>query len=389
MPRHAIAALLPEYTPSNDAGVAHCRNAARAGAVARRQSARARLRRPPIRSMGSRRRPHEWGFVRPYPRLAGVVMARPGDGGEHPRVPRARPGEVPARGAARVVPGAGAGPSVRARGRRAAGARRRAGARAGSGAPTGTGCSTRSRRTRRPRRSSILSWARRSARRPTRCTCGSASGSTTGGRGGRRGAPPGADARSGSLAPRSRRPRLAARSARACTSASRRPADRPGAQEGAARAVLVHCLRQVFSDDAARLASRENHGVLRIAVDPPAPTSAPGWRRSRRRASERDPARAGPDHRAVDVAPAGRLRRPERGRLRSRDRGTRGGGHRMKRELARQVVHWTIAVAELSDLSRLASPTGWRSLDRPRRRARGGAALRRAVTQLVPGPLRR
>jgi hypothetical protein len=54
----------------------------------------------------------------------------------------------------------------------------------------------------------------------------------------------------------------------------------------------------------------------------------------------------------------------------------------MKWELARQVMHWTVAVAELSDLSRLASPTGWRSLDR----TLGVAieeALRQAVTQLA------
>lgn len=49
-----------------------------------------------------------------------------------------------------------------------------------------------------------------------------------------------------------------------------------------------------------------------------------------------------------------------------------------KLQLARQVAHWTIAVTELEDLTRLASPAGWHQLERYL-----GVALKRTLTDCV------
>jgi len=49
-----------------------------------------------------------------------------------------------------------------------------------------------------------------------------------------------------------------------------------------------------------------------------------------------------------------------------------------KLQLARQVAHWSIAVTELEDLSRLASPEGWHRLERYL-----GVALKRTLSETV------
>jgi hypothetical protein len=54
----------------------------------------------------------------------------------------------------------------------------------------------------------------------------------------------------------------------------------------------------------------------------------------------------------------------------------------LRTQLARQVAHWNLAVSELSDLTRLASPMGWRGLERYLDVAVEGA-LRQCVERLT------
>jgi len=49
-----------------------------------------------------------------------------------------------------------------------------------------------------------------------------------------------------------------------------------------------------------------------------------------------------------------------------------------KTQLSRQVAHWTVAVSELEDLTRLAAPTGWHRLERYL-----GVALERTLSECV------